>query len=222
MPYQFAKNSLQLVKLRQQYHDQVLFSDVSATLTNSDMLLILGNNGSGKSTLLRTLTGLQESTEGAITWNNQPIINNKEYQTQLHYIAHQTGLKPALTVLENIQLLFLLHQSNLPTNAASPRSQRPAGCEHTLQKLSLDKILHTPVRQLSAGQQRRVALAKLLLIAKPIWLLDEPLTALDHATQLLLQEQINQHREQGGIVVVSSHQELAHIKIPPHELRLIS
>jgi len=201
-------NTLCLQSLGHQHQEQLLFSGVSYELKDGDLLLITGNNGSGKSTLLQILTGLKEATSGKVTFNQQNIFNHPLYQTHIHYIGHQTGLKSGLTVLENIKLSLLLHHVS------------SFAFHHIIRTLQLDALLNKTIRQLSAGQQRRVALAKLFLIKKPIWLLDEPLTALDQTTQQFLQLEINAHCKARGIAIVSSHQTLLHINQPIHQLSL--
>ena len=173
------------------------------------MLCLMGKNGSGKSTFLRLLTGLGDLMRENIFWNDNPIHKDPLYQTNLHYIGHQTGLKSAMTVRENIQLLLLLHRMPMPTNI-----------ETIISQLSLTTLMQKSIRQLSAGQQKKVALLKLVLIPKPLWLLDEPLTSLDHVTQAWLERAIDNQRERGGIVITSSHQPFACISQPYFSLKI--
>jgi heme exporter protein A len=203
MLHTYPTNNIKVNKLKAQYGDDLLFSNINFTLMSGEMLCIMGKNGSGKSTLMRLLTGLGDAAEGNIFWNDAPITHNQVYQANLHYIGHQTGLKSGMTVHENIQLLLLLHRMNMPDNI-----------DAIINQLSLATLMQKSIRQLSAGQQKRVALLKLLLIPKPLWLLDEPLTSLDQATQEWVQAAIDQQRQQGGIVITSSHQPFTCISQP--------
>lgn len=172
---------------------QIIFRDISFSLSAGESLLVEGENGSGKSTLLRLLTGLSTPTSGHIYWQQQ-------YTEALHFIGHTNGIKLGLTVKENLQLLSHLNSTKL------------ISLDETLEKLKLSAYQQTLTQQLSAGQKRRVALAKLFLFPKPIWILDEPLTALDVDTQLLFLKHLDQHLQQGGISVISSHHSIPSIK----------
>lgn len=207
----FEENLFEVNKIDYRYDAHPLFSELSFTLKSGDLLLITGNNGCGKSTLLRLLTGLMLPLKGNILWNNTPIHTdqNKRYHANMHYISHQNGLKAALSVQENIELMLALHHT--PT---------PKHLPHLLEQLSLHALLHAPLHHLSAGQKRRVALLRLLLIKRPLWILDEPLTALDTNTQLLLQTLISAHQENRGMVIMSSHHALDQLQTPYHQLKM--
>ncbi|MFZ2315801.1 MAG: heme ABC exporter ATP-binding protein CcmA [Gammaproteobacteria bacterium] len=165
-----------------------VFSNLSFDLSAGRALLVEGANGTGKSSLLRLLAGLATPTSGKILWQDAAHLES------LHYIGHQNGLKLDLTVSENFRLKGALAGNALGL-PVSP----------ILQALQLNAILNKPIRSLSAGQKRRVALAMLWLNPKKIWILDEPLTALDAATQHLFLNYLHEHLNNGGIAIISSH-----------------
>lgn len=173
---------------------RLLFADLSLQLHAGDLLIIEGSNGSGKSTLLRLLTGLTTPTAGQIHWQQQSIMNNAVYRENMHYIGHLNGIKSGLTVEENLSLM-----QHLAGTSSSDH--------HTaiLNTLGLHDHRGHLARHLSAGQKRRLALAKLFSLKKPLWLLDEPLTAIDTATETLFITQLEQHLQAGGMAVISTH-----------------
>lgn len=186
-----------------------LFQDLSFECQSGSALLIEGPNGSGKSSLLRLLTGLATPTTGEIFWLNQPIQSSRaDYADELHYVAHANGIKLGLTVLENCELACALHENNSENSEA------------ILAQLDLHLHQHKLAKHLSAGQKRRLALARLFLIAKKCWILDEPLTALDAKTQTILLEKIEAHLQGGGICVISSHHTIPIKNHPVQILRL--
>lgn len=196
--------------IRQQ---QPVFTSLSFQLQSGEILLIEGPNGSGKSSLLRLLTGLSTSSEGDIIWcGNNIRMMRDEYIKQLHYIGHTNGIKQGLTVAENLQLTQHLSQS---TSSALLDILTP---------LQLTAFTHTLTKNLSAGQKRRVALARLFLVSRKLWLLDEPLTALDTATQTFFLSRLEMHLQQGGMVIMSSHHpvSLNHVNVNVKHLRLES
>lgn len=194
--------------LRQQ---KCLFVDLSFQLTPGDILLIEGPNGSGKSSLLRLLSGLATPFNGEILWQGQPIQQiQTEYRKQLHYISHHHGIKLGLTIHENLRLTKMLHDGE----------DDPIQLEKILTLFQLISHQHTPAHYLSAGQKRKLALARLLLFPKPIWILDEPLTALDSAMQQLFLTQLESHAQQGGIALVSSHHPISFKNANVTSLRL--
>jgi len=172
-----------------------VFSDLSFELFAGELLLIEGPNGSGKSSLLRLLTGLSTPDAGDIIWRHQPIQTIRtDYAQALHYLAHSNGIKLGLTVIENLQLAKQLQHISTAVEF-----------DHVLTQLQLNAHQHVEAHALSAGQKRRITLAKLFLFPKPLWILDEPLTALDDLTQQLFIAQLEKHLHQGGIAIMSSH-----------------
>ncbi|HVE43994.1 MAG TPA: heme ABC exporter ATP-binding protein CcmA [Gammaproteobacteria bacterium] len=169
---------------RQQH---VLFDSLCFSLQPGEMLCVHGANGTGKSTLLRILAGLTTPTNGHV---------ERDPATSLHYVGHMNGLKLGLTVSENLRLIAQLAQTPLTV------------CSDVLVKIKLDVYHDKIVKTLSAGQKRRIALAKLLMIPRPIWILDEPLTALDKESQDFFLDQIQMHLQNKGVVIISTHQPL--------------
>lgn len=180
---------------------RLLFTPISFELHSAQLLIIEGANGSGKSSLLRLLSGLSTSPQGIISWQGTPIQNLQSlYWHDLHYISHANGIKPGLTILENLQLAAIL-SSTERNPLIRPIYDQAAILEH----LQLTKYKNTFAKYLSAGQKRRLALAKLFLFFKPLWILDEPLTALDAPSQHLFLSHLQNHLQAGGLAIISSH-----------------
>lgn len=179
-------------------NEQPLFPALNCNVYAGELLQVYGANGSGKSTLLRMLAGLLEPSAGNILWQDQPIQTHENYATQIGYLGHLNGLKPALTVMENLRLSCALRGVSLPQHALH------AG----LQELDLYALKDQLAFSLSAGQARRLALTRVILQPAQLWLLDEPLTALDEAGQQLWLGLLQKHLMQGGMAVVATHQEL--------------
>lgn len=189
---------LQATQLSSVREQKSLFHDLHFTIEPGEVLLIEGPNGSGKSSLLQILAGLSSNYEGYLSWNGQRTNDPMtEYGHDLHYLSHQNGLKLGLTVIENLTLALHLAQKSINTN-----------CDEILAKLSLLENKHSFVKQLSAGQKRRVALARLFLIPKRVWILDEPFTAIDVSCQQLFLDHLDLHLNQAGIAILSSHHPL--------------
>lgn len=185
-----------------------IFVPVNFDLSGGQALLVEGPNGAGKSSLLRIIAGLATPAAGSVTWQNQSIHDHLlTYVEQLHYHGHQPGIRPGLSIAENWQLTSELLQSPLKDK------------DQVLQSLQLTAYENTQTQFLSAGQTRRAALAKLLLFPRRLWILDEPLTALDHAMQQTLAQHISHHLQGGGLCILSSHQPL-HLDAEVKTLRL--
>ena len=179
---------------------RVLFEALSFDLAAGTIAQVEGANGSGKSSLLRILCGLLLPQKGQVIWRGTDIQTNRAgYYSELLYIGHALGLKDELTTLENVAFYAAVQGGE--TSAVD-------ACEDALYQVGLSGYEDTLLRNLSAGQKRRVALARLWLASACLWLLDEPLTALDSDAVNNLQHQLQQHAKQGGIVVLTSHQEL--------------
>lgn len=177
---------------------QSLFIPVSLKLQSGDLLLVQGANGSGKSTLLRLLSGIITPATGKVCWHGIDIQDQLDhYQMQLHYVGHANGLKMGLTVTENLMLAQQLH---LLGSAC-----RTLSLQDWLIRFNLEPHQHTKVHHLSMGSRRRVALIKCMLCPKPLWILDEPLTALDKASHDLFVALLQQHLQQDGIAIISAH-----------------
>jgi len=178
-----------------------LFADLSFTLAPHTLLAVRGANGSGKTSLLRMLCGLLSPAAGSIAWNGNDIHSaREEYCAQIAYIGHLNGVKDDLSGLENLR--FAARTAGIVASAAS--------VDAALRELGLDGFQRLPCKTLSQGQRRRVALARLCLSAsRPLWVLDEPFTALDTAALALTQGLIESHLQQGGMVILTTHQEAA-------------
>jgi len=178
--------------------ERVVFAGLDCRIPPGGALVLTGHNGSGKSSLLRLLALLLTPAAGRLRWDGTPVAEDAAgYRAMLHYLGHLDATKPALTPRE--MLLFW---------AALRGALRPA-VEAALAALGLAAIADWPCRWLSAGQRRRLALARLVAAPAPIWLLDEPTAALDAEGEARLLTMIAAHRAAGGRVVVATHQPLA-------------
>ena len=179
---------------------------VSLTAAESDVVQVVGPNGSGKTTLLRTLAGLALPDEGEVLWRGKSIERARaEYQSELLYLGHKPGISGALTARENLSTFLSLRHST-PNLAA---------LDEALNALGLAERLDLPCRWLSAGQQRRVALARLLLEPATLWILDEPLNALDTHAIAWVVETIQQQANRGGAVIFTTHQPMPFSDLEP-------
>lgn len=177
--------------------ERCLFENVGFALGPGQLLLLKGRNGSGKTSLLRALLGLLEPETGAIQWDGEPIADVRQaYCRSLVWMAHRVGLKADLTLVEN-----LLFESSL-------RPFDYADFDAVLERLGLNRLKKLPVRFLSAGQQRRVGLARMLLADAPLWLMDEPFTNLDADGRQLVVEVLDEHLAAGGLCVIATHQDV--------------
>lgn len=177
--------------------DYVIFQDVSFSLEGGDALILTGSNGSGKSTLLRTIGGFLRPERGTVDFTNSSDGESTPVREVSHYLGHRNAMKAELSVFENLQFW----RSFLTSGS-------PATIEDATEAVGLSAISHLPFGYLSAGQQRRVAFAKLLVAPRPVWLLDEPTAALDSQAEGLIGELISKHQDAGGIVVAATHQPL--------------
>jgi heme exporter protein A len=167
-------------------------------LAGGDALVLRGPNGSGKSSLLRLLAGFLEPAAGTLAWAGAPIADDlAAHRARLHHVGHADAVKAPLTVRENLAFASAL------SGAADD------GLAEALAGFDLARLAEVPARYLSAGQRRRLALARLLAIPRPLWLLDEPGVGLDAANRARLEQAIAGHRAEGGIVVLATHGDVA-------------
>ena len=179
--------------------DRPLFSDLSFTLRAGDLLHVVGPNGRGKTTLLRTVCGLTRPAEGEIRWNGAPIrAAGEAFLGDLLYVGHLNGIQYELTAVENLRALACL------SNGVD-RDR----CVDALEQMGLAAYRNFPAKILSQGQKRRLALARILVLERKLWVLDEPLSALDVATTGMMTELFAMHLSRGGMILLTSHQELA-------------
>ncbi|ENM5742997.1 heme ABC exporter ATP-binding protein CcmA [Vibrio metoecus] len=179
--------------------ERILFESLSFEIHTGELVQIEGRNGTGKTTLLRIIAGLGESDSGEILWDSNKIQSDREnYHQDLLFLGHQTGIKRELTAAENLRFYQAVHQ----------QAVSEVEIFQALAKVGLAGREDVPVGQLSAGQQRRVALARLWLSQKKLWILDEPLTAIDKQGVKVLEALFLNHAEQGGIVILTTHQDM--------------
>ncbi len=168
-----------------------VFTGLGFTLTNGEALLVTGRNGAGKSSLLRMIAGLVHVAGGRLELQDgEPEFTLAE---QTHYLGHQDAFKPSLTVAEN--LVFWARY--LGGGGLAPQA--------ALAAVGLDALAELPAAYLSAGQRRRLSIARLVAAKRPIWLLDEPTSALDHVAQERLSELMAWHLAGGGLIVAAAH-----------------
>lgn len=180
--------------------DRCLFEDLDFSLSPGELLHLHGHNGSGKTTLLRTLCGLVMPAAGEIRWRGELIRELAEdYTREVLYIGHKNAIKDDLTGLEN-----LLTASILDGHQVTERDAWQA-----LDRIGLRGFEDLPTKVLSQGQKRRVAMARLLVTEASLWVLDEPFVALDKAAVAMLQEVIARHVENGGLAMLTTHQDVA-------------
>jgi heme exporter protein A len=174
--------------------ERLVFRGLDFALDAGAALVLTGPNGSGKSSLLRLMANLLPPQSGTLSWEGQAIARDAAaHRARLHFIGHQDALKPVLTVFETVAFWGGLRGGDEETAVAS------------LVRFGLDHLADSPCRLLSAGQRKRVSLARLLAGKAPLWLLDEPTTGLDDASTRRLEIILAEHRAAGGIVVATTH-----------------
>lgn len=183
--------------------EQTVFSGLDFEIDAGGLLLLVGPNGSGKSSLLRLMCGLLDCAEGAIRWEGEDThLEPETHHARLHYVGHQDAIKPMLSVMENITFWAAMHNSGNGDGDVTKRSG------DALETFGIHHLADMPARYLSAGQLRRVALARVLASPAKLWLLDEPTTALDKSAIAALEQVLSTHRKSGGMAVISTHSEI--------------
>lgn len=171
--------------------ERLVFRDLTFSVAAGGALLLTGPNGSGKSTLLRLLAGLVRPAAGCVLWAEADALADlATHAARLAYVGHQDAVKPGLTVAENLHFAATLTGGKIID---------------ALNALGLTELADLPARLLSAGQRRRLALARLALSAAPLWLLDEPSLGLDSKSVERLGTLLAAHRSRGGLVVAATH-----------------
>ncbi|MFK5951378.1 MAG: cytochrome c biogenesis heme-transporting ATPase CcmA [Methylococcales bacterium] len=176
--------------------DRVLFENLNFKLSKHQILLLEGKNGSGKTSLLRIICGFREQDAGEIYWCNQKI-RESGFFAEMAYVGHLDGVKKELTVLENLKMSLSLGQ------------QGGYSIDQALDKVQLAGYDDTLVQSLSAGQKRRLSLARLLISKNILWILDEPFTSIDKQGITLIESLMHQHIMAGGMIILTSHHDLA-------------
>jgi heme exporter protein A len=180
-----------------------VFSGLDFEASTGEALAVVGSNGSGKTSLLRLIAGLLTISGGSIGLEGGEA--ELTLPEQAHYLGHRDALKPALSVMENLAFW----RDFLGGEASDARS--------SLSTVGLDHAAHLPAAYLSAGQRRRLSIARLLAVRRPVWLLDEPTNALDAAGQTMFAALMGDHLSRGGLIVAATH---APLGLPTKELRV--
>lgn len=194
----YSSSSLTLRTLAFERDDRLLFSDVSVSLESGDILQVEGPNGCGKTTLLRIITTALSPTSGQLLWRGQDVSRTRhDFLQNLLFLGHLPGLKQSLSPEENLVWWRRLNNNNGSFSNTE-----------VLASIGLNGYEDVPCFNLSAGQQRRAALARLLITQAPVWVLDEPFTAIDKQGVGELEALLKAHAARGGIIVLSTHQDL--------------
>jgi heme exporter protein A len=194
-----ATDGLAIDKVHVWRGDRHVLQGVSAQIDRGELLHVSGPNGAGKTTLLRVVSGLLRPEQGLVSWLGRSIAAERtEYQAQLAYAAHEPALKGDLTALENLRFAVGLKRR-------SGRQELRAALERT----GVAGCADLPARVLSAGQRRRVSLARVVAMEASIWLLDEPYANLDAAGSNLVSSLLQDHVAAGGLALVVAHREMA-------------
>tara|TARA_B100001142_G_C14253295_1_gene624080 strand:- start:14 stop:640 length:627 start_codon:yes stop_codon:yes gene_type:complete len=189
--------------------DHVLFDHLDLSIHPGQIYQISGANGTGKTCLLKILAGLSPPEEGAVFWNGEPIQRHPDkFRSLLAYLGHSIGLKLDLTPTENLEFWSSLYGA----------SQTPLA--DALIRVGLKDQAHIACRYLSAGQRRRAAIARFQINDALVWILDEPLTALDSSGIKSVCQTIDAHLDRGGLVVITSHQPITLDRHPVEEFRI--
>jgi len=206
-----APDVLQVRDLACRRGPALLFSALGFEIASGELLCVRGPNGCGKTTLLRCVTGLTRPDEGTILWHGEPSqVDPERMRAGTAFAGHLAGLKDDLTAEENLEFALRLRGA-FPTAAQRLEALAAVG---------LEKRRRLPARRLSAGQRRRIGLARLALDPAEFWVLDEPLTALDDAGQSLFVDLLDRHLAEGGLALVATHHRLAPPSGVVRELRL--
>ncbi len=209
-----SRNSLQAIEDKSLSADEIhvwrgqrhVLRGLSAELRVGEVVQVAGPNGTGKTTLLRVLAGLLTPEQGSVHWCGRPIGTDRDgYNAELSWLGHDNALKADLTALENLDFATGLRR---PLEAGETRA--------ALERVGIARCADLPARALSAGQRRRLAMARVLLAATPLWLLDEPFTNLDAEGTALLSGLVARHLDGGGMLMLAAHQVP---DIPGHAVR---
>ncbi|MDO9422907.1 MAG: cytochrome c biogenesis heme-transporting ATPase CcmA [Methylobacter sp.] len=190
-----AAHSLEGTDLSCIRDDRVLFEELTFELVSGQILLLEGKNGSGKTSLLRILCGFREPDTGAIRWCGDHV-KDSQFHAQMAYVGHLDGIKKELTVTENLKVSLALSHSG------------QYSIDRALTKVHLEGYDDILAQALSAGQKRRLSLARLLITENVLWILDEPFTSLDKQGIALIETLMTEHCANGGMIVLTSHHDI--------------
>ncbi len=191
-------------------NDMELFSGLDLSVQGGELLQVVGPNGSGKTSLLRIVCGLAVANEGSVYWNDKNIQEfNAEYLKEICYVGYHNGIKAYLSPLENLNIARVM---TVPCEDVSP--------SQALKRFGLTGYEDIPVRKLSSGQRRRVALSRLLLTQARLWVLDEPFTALDDNGKQIIRNMIESHVNDGGMLILASHEPIEFSNCNTNSIRL--
>ena len=200
-------SGLEVRGLRVERGERILFEALGFDAPPRSIVHLQGANGSGKTTLLKTLAGVVTPDAGSIRWRGERLTASADFRAMLNFIGHQGGLNAELDACENLEFIATL--------CAAPRRATVAAA---LNALDAGAFATQPVRYLSAGQRQRVTLARLLLFDAPLWMLDEPFTALDLTSRGVVEAIIDSHVDAGGTVLIATHQAF----ISRHQRRVVA
>lgn len=187
--------------------DRIVFADLDFSVSPGAALILSGPNGSGKSSLLRLMAGITKPAAGEIIWQGIPVTKDPErFFSEMHYLGHRDAVKPALTVQENLAF-HAAFRGGSPNRGFSDdvENDLTSKVNAALYQVGMAPLADLPARMLSAGQTRRLNLARILATPAPLWLLDEPTIALDYRAVDRLRAAIDAHRSSGGMVVASTN-----------------
>jgi heme exporter protein A len=194
-----AANGLKVDKIHVWRGDRHVLQGISVDVHPRELLHVSGPNGTGKTTLLRVVSGLLRPEQGSVTWCGQSIVHNRaDYQASLAYASHEPALKGDLTALENLRF-----------SVGLKRRTSSAELHTALDRTGVAACADLPARVLSAGQRRRVSLARVLAMQASVWLLDEPYANLDSAGAEIVSGLLQTHVESGGLALVVAHRDLS-------------
>ena len=192
MTHKLSADNLTLIR-----GERCLFEDLSFALDSGGLLILEGRNGCGKTSLIRAISGMLSLEEGTIYWDDVPVDKQRQtFHGNLVWLAHRTGLKGDLTLVENLGF------------ERSLRAHSNRDPEEVYERLGIARLKKLVLRSLSAGQQRRVSLARMLLADVPLWFMDEPFTNLDREGRALVMELVEEHCSKGGMCVMAAHQDV--------------
>lgn len=191
--------------------ERLLFDQLNIEINPGDIVQVEGPNGSGKTSLLRILAGLSQPFEGNVFFNNQLISHaREEFHQNLLYLGHLPGVKGEMSALENLRFNLALHGG----------TDNAINIEQTLAEVNLSGFEDSLASHLSAGQHRRISLARLYKSTAKIWILDEPFTAIDKQGVHALEQLFKAHIKQGGCVILTTHQDL--LTFAPTQIKKIT